>query len=101
MSTNRASQPLTTIWDHYTDSLDQATANGLVDDEEVSDNYVWPLDLKFGDWEQKDVQQYVHERMTEIVDRIKVQGGLDPNVIAGYIFRSVLCGMLWEKERIG
>lgn len=72
-----------------------------MDDDELSDQYVWPLALGFGDMEQSDVKRYVHERMTELVDRIKGQGGVDPNLIAGYIFRSVLCGMMWEAERIG
>lgn len=94
-------QPLNQIWDTYTDSLDNAIANGFMDDDELSDSYVWPLALGFGDAETNDVKRYVHERMTEIVDRIKNQGGVDPNLIAGYIFRSVLCGMMWERERIG
>ena len=94
-------QPLSEIWNIYTESLDQAIANDLLTDEEFSDEYVWPNDLNFGDWEQEDVKRYVHERMTEITDRIKTRGGLDPNLIAGYIFRSVISGMLWEKERHG
>jgi len=94
-------QPLNEIWDIYTDSLDNAIANGFMEEDELSDQYVWPLALNFGDDEQADVKRYVHERMTEIVDRIKNQGGVDPNLVAGYIFRSVLCGMMWEKERIG
>lgn len=94
-------QPLNEIWDVYTESLDEAIANGFMEEDELSEQYVWPLALGFGGDEQNDVKKYVHERMTEIVDRIKNQGGVDPNLIAGYIFRSVLCGMMWEKERIG
>lgn len=94
-------QPLSDIWDIYTESLDQAIDNGLLRDEESSDEYVWPTDLHVDDWEQEDVKRYVHERMTEITDRIKTRGGIDPNLIAGYIFRSVISGMLWQAERHG
>ncbi|HMD81355.1 MAG TPA: hypothetical protein VKE92_08620 [Anaerolineales bacterium] len=93
-------QPLSEIWNIYTESLDQAIAQDLLS-EDISDDYVWPIDLQIGDWEQEDVKRYVHERMTEITDRIKARGGIDPNLIAGYIFRSIISGMLWEHERIG
>lgn len=94
-------QPLSEIWDSYNFSLSNAVEEGFIDDPEAAEHFVWPSDLRFGDWEQDDVQRYVHERMTEIVDRVKSDRGVDPNVIAGYIFRSVVCGMLWEYERIG
>ncbi len=101
MMSKEYNQPLSDIWDVYTESLDQAIANDLLSDEEISDEYVWPSDLGFGDWEMEDVKRYVAERMTEITDRMKVKGGLDPNLVAGVIFRSVISGMLWEKERMG
>ncbi len=94
-------QPLSDIWEIYSGSIEQAINQGLIDDSELADDYVWPRDLNFADFESEDVKRYVHERMTEIVDRIKTQGGLDPNLMAGYIFRSVLCGMLWQVERTG
>lgn len=93
--------PLNDIWDVYTTALDNADSNGFLTDEGMSEPYIWPTDLDWSDWEQQDVKRYVSERMTEIVDRIRSQGGLDPNTVAGYIFRSVLCGMMWERERIG
>jgi hypothetical protein len=93
--------PLTEIWSTYTESLDKAIHSGLIDEEEVAESYVWPSDLDFGKMEQEDVKRYVHERMTEIVDRIQTQGGVDPNLIASYLFRSVLCGLMWQKERTG
>lgn len=98
---NEHNQPLSDIWDIYDESLEQAIDNNLLADDEVAEGYVWPSDLHFGDWEQEDVKRYVHERMTEITDRIKVRGGIDPNLIAGYIFRSVISGMLWQAERRG
>lgn len=94
-------QPLSEIWNIYDESLERAIADDLLSEEEISDEYVWPSDLHMGDWEQEDVKRYVHERMTEITDRIKARGGIDPNLIAGYIFRSVILGMLWEHERVG
>lgn len=94
-------QPLSDIWDIYTESLDQAISNGLLQDRELSDDYIWPHDLGLGDWEQEDVKKYVHERLSEIVEKIKGNGAIDPNLVAGYIFRSVISGMLWEKARIG
>lgn len=94
-------QPLSDIWGIYSESIESAINEGLIEDSELADDYIWPRDLNFADWESDDVKRYVHERMTEIVDRIKDQGGLDPNLMAGYIFRSVLCGMMWERERIG
>ncbi len=94
-------QPLSDIWDVYTDSLDNAISQKLIEDTEIGQDYVWPPDLNFTDWESADVQKYVHERMVEIIDNIKAQGGLNPNLMAGYIFRSVLCGMMWQHERNG
>jgi hypothetical protein len=93
--------PLSDIWETYTDSLDHADANGLLEDEEVQESYLWPTDLRLADWEQEDVKRYVAERMGEMMERMQTQGGLDPNLLAGYLFRSILCGMMWEKERIG
>lgn len=98
---NEKDQPLSDIWNVYTESLDQAIANGLLQDNDLSDTYIWPSDLSFDGWEQEDVKKYVHERMTEIVEKFKDRGSLDPNLVAGYIFRSVISGMLWEKARIG
>jgi hypothetical protein len=94
-------QPLSEIWDFYKDSIDDAADKGYLDDPELMEDYVWPYDLDIGSMEKDDVRKYVHERMTEIVERVKKDKGVDPNVIAGMIFRSVVCGMMWEKERIG
>lgn len=94
-------EPLSNIWDLYTDSLAEAVDGGYLSDDELSDQYVWPADLHFGKFEQDDVRKYVFERVNEIVDNVKSRGGMDANLVAGYIFRSVLCGMLWERERIG
>lgn len=95
------SQPLSDIWDTYTESLDQAISNGLLLEQELADDYIWPHDLHLGDWEQEDVKKYVHERLTEVVEKVRNNGNLDPNLVAGYIFRSVIAGMLWERARIG
>jgi len=94
-------QPLTNIWESYTESLDEAVSQGYLDDEELATEYVWPQDLSLSDVEQADVKRYVHARMTEILDKIAEDGGINPNFIASYVFRSVLCGCMWQKERAG
>lgn len=94
-------QPLSDIWDSYSESLDEAVEQGYIDDDELAENYVWPRDLLIGEGEQADVKKYVHERTTEVIDRIKDDGGMDPNFLASYIFRTVLCGCMWQKERLG
>jgi len=94
-------QPLTDIWDEYNSSLDTAIEKGYIGDVDLEQGFVWPTDLYLGEVEQQDVQKYVHERLREIVDSIHLNKGLNPNLVAGYIFRSVICGMMWQKERIG
>lgn len=93
--------PLQDIWEAYAESLDTAIEEGFIQDEDISDQYIWPMDLNVASTEQDDVKIYVHERMQEIFERIKNDRGLDPNVLANVIFRSILCGMMWQKERIG
>jgi hypothetical protein len=100
MDTNNQ-HPLNDIWEIYSESLDVAVTQGLLGDSELGDGYVWPPDLDFKDWEQEDVKRYVAERLQEIVESIKNKGGVDPHMLQGYLFRSVLCGMMWEKERVG
>jgi hypothetical protein len=94
-------QPLTDIWEVYSESLNKAISANLFREEDLSDDYVWPHDLLIDDWEREDVKRYVTERMSEIVDRLEVKKALEPNLIAAYLFRSVIAGMLWEKNRIG
>lgn len=93
--------PLQDIWEAYSDSLDTAISEGFIQDEEISAKYIWPIDLNVASTEQDDVKMYVHERMQEIFERIKHDHGLDPNVLANVIFRSILVGMMWQKERRG
>jgi hypothetical protein len=93
--------PLQDIWEAYGESLDTAIQEGFIHDDDVSDQYIWPIDLNVADTEQNDVKMYVHERMQEIFQCIKHDHGLDPNILANMIFRSIICAMMWEKERIG
>lgn len=93
--------PLTDIWDTYNESLSTAINEGFIDDPDTAEGFVWPHDLNFQDYEREDIKHYVHDRMTEIISSIKKSNGVDPNVIAGYIFRSVISGLLWEADRIG
>lgn len=94
-------QPLSDIWASYSEALDEAVTEGYIEDEDLAERYVWPADLEFGDAEIADVKKYVHERTTEIVDRVRDDGGIDPNFLASYIFRTILCGVMWQKERRG
>ena len=100
MSSNQW-QPLTEIYDEYSASLETAIAEGFLDDPDLAENFIWPADLHIHANEQEDVRRYVSERMTEVVERVKRDKGFDPNVLAGYIFRSILVGMMWERERYG
>jgi hypothetical protein len=94
-------QPLTEIYDEYSASLETAIQDGLLEDEEVAEDFIWPGALHIHSSEQDEVKRYVSERMTEIIERVKRDQGFDPNLIAGYIFRSVMCGMMWERDRYG
>lgn len=93
--------PLNDIWKAYDDSLESAIAEGFIQDDDISDQYVWPVDLDLAEDEQSDVKVYVHERMQEIFERIKMDKGLDPNVLANVVFRSIICGLMWQKQRLG
>lgn len=94
-------QPLTDIWETYNASLDEAVNEGYIHDPTLAEGYVWPSDLGLSDGEQENIKLYVEERMGEIVERIKTEKGLDPNLVAAYLFRSIICGLMWERERIG
>ena len=93
--------PLSDIWTNYSESLESAIKEGFIDDPDIAENFIWPGDLNLADFEQDDVKRYVHERMTEIVERVKKDNGVDPNIVAGYLFRSIVCSLMWEQERRG
>jgi hypothetical protein len=93
--------PLQSIWEDYGKSLDSVIAEGLIQDEEVSDQYIWPPDLRIAGIEQDEVKRYVHERVEELYERIKQDRGINADLLANIIFRSVLVGMMWEYERVG
>jgi len=94
-------QPLTDIYDTYSASLSTAIDEGFIDDPDTAENYIWPSELRMHELEQEDVKKYVADRMTEIIERVKREKGFNPNYLAGFIFRSVMCGMMWERERYG
>lgn len=94
-------QPLSDIWTLYSQSLEEAIKAGYMTNDELSDQYIWPVDLKLAETEQGEIKAYVHTRMEEINEQIKKDNGLDPNVLANVIFRSMICGLLWQKERLG
>jgi hypothetical protein len=94
-------QPLNDIWSTYVGSLDAAIEHGYIDDPDLAQDYVWPVDLQLSDDEQQDLQKYTYERQREVIERVKSDRGVNPNLIAGYIFRSVIVGMMWERDRKG
>lgn len=94
-------QPLTDIYNVYSESIEAALKEGFINDPDLAEDYVWPFDLKIGDLERDDIRQYVNDRMVEIVERIHKDRGIDPNILAGTIFRSIISGMMFELERIG
>ena len=94
-------RPLSNIWEIYTGSIKQAISQGLSNDPEVAEGYAWPPDLNFGSLEQDDVRSYVNDRMGEIIENLHANKGIDPNFIAAYIFRTLISGMMWERQRVG
>jgi hypothetical protein len=93
--------PLSDIWDEYQKSLDFAARTGVLDDPELSDAYAWPQDLRLNQLEQDDIKRYVQERTAEVINRIQKERGLDPNLVAAYIFRSIICALMLAAERRG
>lgn len=101
MSTMTSWHPLTDLYETYQESVDTAVTEGFVDDPDLAEDYLWPPDLMLGAMEKDDIKKYVHERMTEIVESVQRNHGLDPNVLASIIFRTLQVGMMWERERYG
>ena len=94
-------QPLSNLWDIYNESLDIAIERDYISNPEMAEGYVWPHDLKLSESEKEDIQSYVHERLREIVDRLNEERTFNPHMVASYIFRSVIVGMLLSYERKG
>lgn len=91
--------PLTDHWNKYQERLEAADEEGLLDDPEIAQEIIWPDDLFLGEGEKDDLRDFVSNRLEELLANF--DGDFNPNLIGTYLFRSLLLGMLWERERIG
>lgn len=87
--------PLTDIWDEYSLKLDQ------IQEADLAEEIVYPRQLFMGEGEKEDIKRFVTERMQEMYDFSKKTGGINLHWISGFIFKSLISGMMWERERIG
>ena len=90
--------PLTEIWGEYTYSLEKTIETGDIDDPIVQEIFIWPRQLELTESEKEDIKRHIHERMAEIQQR---HAGipLDVQQIAGFIFKSLMAGMMLEKQK--
>ena len=94
-------EPLSDIWDGYVATLAAADEAGQLNDQETAEEILWPPDLYISEAEKDDVRRYISGRMGELEAKIRADRGVDLNNIAVYLFRTLMCGMKWEAERIG
>ena len=95
-------QPLTDHWESYKSKLEEAEAEGLLDDPTEAQSIIYPDELFLGEGEKDDVRDFITERLNELFQHYQhTEGKFDPNVVGTYIFRSIILGMMWERERIG
>jgi hypothetical protein len=94
--------PLTDHWMNYQQRINDADAEGLLDDPLGAQEIIYPDELSFGEGEKEDVREFVEARLNELYANYQNIGGkFDINAIGTYIFRSIILGMMWESERIG
>jgi len=94
--------PLSDHWDVYTGRLEEAEAEGLLDDPVDAQEIIYPEELFLGESEKEDVRSFITDRLNELYNHYQEsEGRFDPNFIGTYIFRSTILGMMWERERIG
>lgn len=95
-------QPLNDHWDEYQAGLEEADAAGLLDDPERAQEVIYPEELNLGDNEKEDVREFVSDRLNELWTAYEQSGGgFNIDLIGTYIFRAIVLGMAWERERIG
>lgn len=95
-------QPLSDHWDEYQSNLESALADGLMDDPLDAQIIIYPDELFLGEGEKEDIRSFVTERLNEVYQSfMQNEEHFDPNVFGTYLFRSILIGMVWERERIG
>lgn len=88
-------QPLQDIWEEYSEKLDS------IEEAELADEQMWPYQLFMGTNEKDDVKQFITERISEMVSHAQDTGGINLQWIGGFVFKSLVAGMLWERERVG
>lgn len=88
-------QPLNDLWDGYSTKLD------TIKEADLADDIVWPNDLFMGESEKEDVKTFVSERIEEMIAEAQRQQGINIQWIGGFLFKSLITGMLWERERVG
>jgi hypothetical protein len=95
-------QPLTEHWHSYQNHLEEAMEDGLFDDPLDAQEILYPDELFMGEGEKDDVRQFITDRLNELYHSYRLEGEeFNPNLIGTYLFRAVLMGMVWERERIG
>jgi hypothetical protein len=95
--------PVNDVWDSYNAKLDSYKDMMPYSDFDAEEmhNALWPEDLYLGDEELEDAKEFVAKRTMEVLTMIRRFNGLHPDMIYSYIMKSLISGMLWEKERIG
>ncbi len=90
--------PLSDIWSAYSASLESSIETGDIDDQAIAEVYIWPRDLGITPAEREDIKRFVHERLSEILAR-HPHGPIDHAIIASYLFRSIICGMMLSRQK--
>jgi hypothetical protein len=88
-------QPLTNIWDDYSEKLDS------IEEADLAEEIVYPNGLFMGEGEKDDVKTFVTERMQEMYEHAQKTGGVNLQWVSGFLFKSLITGMMWERERVG
>jgi hypothetical protein len=87
--------PLTDIWNEYSERLDK------IDSADLAEEIVYPPNLFMGEGEKEDIKLFVASRMEEMVEQVQSNGGFNLHWLSGALFKCVITGMNWERQRIG
>ena len=72
----------------------------MFDKYDTAQEIIWPWDLYLAESEKEDINDFLLELTHEVV-RASKNKGLTPKIIASYIFKTLITGMQWERDRIG
>lgn len=92
--------PLLDHWDRHEKHIAEVTARAQEDDSAEVQEIIWPSELYFGEEEKEEVQRFINLRLNELMN-ISQHQPVTVEHIGGYLYRTLLAGLLWEKERIG